>query len=50
MHNHISKLKQVHFDSTIIFNLLYEINFSLASIIHQFLYLHQISLNLISII
>ena len=33
-----------------IFNLLYEINFSLVSIIHQFLYLHQISLNLIIII
>ena len=33
-----------------IFNPLYEINISLISIIHQFLYLHQISLNLISII
>ena len=33
-----------------IFNLLYEINVSLVSIIQQFLYLHQISLNLIIII
>ena len=50
MHSHISKLKEVPFDSTIIFNLLFEINLNLASIIHQFMYLHQISLNLISII
>ena len=32
-----------------IFNPLYETNFILASIIYQFMYLHQISLNLISI-
>ena len=33
-----------------VFNYLYEINFSLISIIHQFIYLHQISLDLTSII